>query len=68
MPRALTPVTKSSDAKTNGIKWGDVIVMSDDVTGIRVIILLLQLLSASWVPGIFACVNLFSVHSSPTKK
>ena len=33
MPRALTPMTKSSDVKPNGVKWGDVIVMSDDVTG-----------------------------------
>ena len=40
LPRALTPVTKSSDAKTNGVKWDDAIVMSNDVLGIRVIILL----------------------------
>ena len=33
LPRALTPMTKSSDVKPNGVKWGDVIVMSDDVTG-----------------------------------
>ena len=40
LPRALTPVTKSSDAKTNGVMWDDAVVMSNDVIGIRVIILL----------------------------
>ena len=39
LPRALTPMTKSRDAKPNGAEWDGAIVMSNDVTGIRMIIL-----------------------------